>query len=86
MKIRQIILTVVTVMLLATSNAGAAKGGNHAGNRGGNNAGNRGSNNAGNRGDSFLAPEIDTASGTSAIALLTGALLLAGERSRSKRP
>jgi hypothetical protein len=70
MKMRQIILTVVTVMLLATSNAGAAKGGNHAG----------------NRGDSFLAPEIDTASGTSAIALLTGALLLAGERSRSKRP
>ena len=31
------------------------------------------------------APEIDAASGTSAIALLTGALLLAGERSRSKR-
>ena len=40
----------------------------------------------GNKGNSFLAPEIDTASGTSAIALLTGALLLAGERSRSKRP
>jgi len=74
MKIRQIILTVVTVMLLATSNAGAAKGGNHFGNKGGNKV------------DSFLAPEIDTASGTSAIALLTGALLLAGERSRSKRP
>ena len=36
MKMRQIILTVVTVMLLATSNAGAAKGGNHVGNRGGN--------------------------------------------------
>lgn len=31
------------------------------------------------------APEIDAASGTSAIALLTGALLLAGERSRSRR-
>ena len=66
MKIRQIILTVVTVTLLATSNVWAAKGGN--------------------KGNSFLAPEIDTASGTSAIALLTGALLLAGERSRSKRP
>lgn len=78
MKMRQIILTVVTVMLLATSNAGAAKGGNHAGNHAGNKDG--------NKGDSFLAPEIDTASGTSAIALLTGALLLAGERSRSKRP
>jgi len=31
------------------------------------------------------APEIDAASGTSAIALLTGVLLLAGERSWSKR-
>lgn len=78
MKMRQIILTVVTVMLLATSNAGTAKGGNHSGNKGGNYPG--------NKGNSFLAPEIDAASGTSAIALLTGALLLAGERSRSKRP
>jgi hypothetical protein len=50
MKIRQIILTVVTVTLLATSNAWAAKGGN--------------------KGNSFLAPEIDTASGTSAIKVL----------------
>jgi len=32
----------------------------------------------------FAAPEIDAASGTSAIALLTGVLLLAGERSRSR--
>ena len=32
-----------------------------------------------------VAPEIDAASGTSAIALLTGVLLLVGERSRSKR-
>jgi hypothetical protein len=32
-----------------------------------------------------VAPEIDAASGTSAIALLTGILLLAGERVRSKR-
>jgi hypothetical protein len=31
------------------------------------------------------APEIDAASGTSAIALLTGVLLLAGERIRSRR-
>jgi hypothetical protein len=30
-------------------------------------------------------PEIDAASGTSALALLAGVLLLAGERSRSKR-
>lgn len=33
-----------------------------------------------------VAPEIDAASGTSAIALLTGALLLAAERSRYRRP
>gem|GEM_PF-6605378 len=32
-----------------------------------------------------VAPEIDAASGTTAIALLAGALLLAGERSRSRR-
>ncbi|WAK00548.1 VPEID-CTERM sorting domain-containing protein [Methylobacter sp. YRD-M1] len=32
-----------------------------------------------------VAPEIDAASGTSAIALLTGVLLLAAERSRSRR-
>jgi len=31
------------------------------------------------------APEIDAASGTNAIALLTGVLLLAAERSRSRR-
>jgi hypothetical protein len=31
------------------------------------------------------APEIDAASGTSAIALLTGILLLVAERSRSRR-
>jgi hypothetical protein len=33
----------------------------------------------------YSAPEIDAASGTSAIALLVGVLLLAGEKSRSKR-
>ena len=31
------------------------------------------------------APEISVASGTSAIALLTGALLLMGERTRNRR-
>ena len=31
------------------------------------------------------APEIDAASGTSAIALLTGVLLLVAERSRTRR-
>jgi hypothetical protein len=33
----------------------------------------------------YVVPEIDAASGTSAIALLTGILLLAGEKVRSKR-
>lgn len=33
----------------------------------------------------IAAPEIDAASGTSAIALLTGVVLLAGERSRRSR-
>ena len=37
------------------------------------------------RGKGHKAPEIDAASGTSAIALLTGVLLLAGEKSRSRR-
>jgi hypothetical protein len=33
----------------------------------------------------YVVPEIDAASGTSAIALLIGILLLASERSRFKR-
>jgi hypothetical protein len=33
----------------------------------------------------YVVPEIDAASGTSAIALLVGVLLLASERSRFKR-
>jgi hypothetical protein len=36
-------------------------------------------------GATYSVPEIDAASGTSALALLTGVLLLAGERSRSRR-
>jgi hypothetical protein len=36
-------------------------------------------------GPDHLVPEIDAASGTSALALLTGVLLLASERRRSKR-
>jgi len=39
----------------------------------------------GNKGGHHKAPEINAASGTSAIALLTGVLLLAGERVRSRR-
>lgn len=79
MKIRQIILTAVTVMLFSTSNVWAARGGNPGPNP-----------NAPGQlkkppGQSNKVPEIDAASGTSAIALLMGALLLAGERSRSRR-
>jgi len=76
MKIRQILLTGVTVMLLATSNAWADN--NENGNRG--NHGNKK-----HKIERARAPEINAASGTSAIALLAGALLLAGERSRSRR-
>jgi hypothetical protein len=39
----------------------------------------------GNKGGHHKAPEINAASGTSAIALLTGVLLLAGEKVRSRR-
>jgi len=73
MKIRQILLTGVTVMLLTTSNAWADN--NENGNRG----------NKEHKIERARAPEINAASGTSAIALLAGALLLAGERSRSRR-
>lgn len=54
--------------------------------QGGSNQGG-GSPSAGNSGgsSSYNAPEIDAASGGSAIALLTGVLLLAGEKVRSKR-
>jgi len=72
MKIRQILLASATVMLLATGNSWAAPGGIHGPNP-----------NA--PGQLKKAPEIDAASGTSAIALLTGVLLLVGERSRFRR-
>jgi hypothetical protein len=84
MKIRQILLACATVMALTTSPVWADRDNNH----------NRGDKvdkvDTGDRGDKagdghFKAPEIDAASGTSAIALLTGVLLLAGERARSKR-
>lgn len=39
----------------------------------------------GGAGRPYLVPEIDAKSGTSAIGLLVGILLLASERSRSKR-
>lgn len=83
MKVRQTFLACATVMALTTSPVWADRDNNH------------------NRGDKvdkgdwggktedghFKAPEIDAASGTSAIALLAGVLFLMSERkSRSKRP
>ena len=72
MKIRQILLASATVMLLATGTAwGGIGNGTCAAPPCGNAHG--------------RAPEIDAASGTSAIALLTGIVLLMKERRRSKR-
>lgn len=82
MKIQQILLTgAATIMLLTTGPVWAERGGENRphieahehshGDRHGH--------------GHVKAPEIDAASGTSAIALLAGALLLAGERSRSRR-
>ena len=74
MTIRQRLLAGAAIMLLATGNAwsGGANGNNGQGNNcQGNSCG--------------KAPEIDAASGTSAIALLTGIILLMKERRRSNR-
>jgi hypothetical protein len=82
MKIRQTLLACATVMALTTSPVWADRD-NH----------NRGDKvDTGDQDDKvgdghFKAPEIDAASGTSAIALLAGFLFLMSERkSRSKRP
>ena len=78
MNIRQNLLIGATIMLLATGNAFAA---NNNGN--GNSCNSEGV--ASLSPACFQAPEIDAASGTSAIALLTGVLLLLGERIRTRR-
>jgi len=86
MKIQQILLAgATTIMLLTTGPVWAERGGENRpyieahehrhGDRHGH----------GHWHGHVKAPEIDAASGTSAIALLAGALLLAGERSRSRR-
>lgn len=72
MTIRQVLLASTTVMLLSTSSVWAAPGGIPRAN-------------PNPPGQAAKAPEIDATSGISAIALLTGVLLLAGERSRSRR-
>ena len=101
MKIQQILLAGATVMLLTTSPVWAERGGEKRPNiderehgrgqttspvwaeRGGKKSPNIDEREHGH--GQVKAPEIDAASGTSAIALLTGALLLAGERFRSRR-
>lgn len=76
MNIRQTLLASVTVMLISVSSVWAALRGIPGPNP----------NAPGQIAKAVAkAPEIDAASGTSAIALLTGVLLLVGERSRSRR-
>ncbi|WP_374089646.1 VPEID-CTERM sorting domain-containing protein [Methylomicrobium lacus] len=87
MKIRQLLITGVAVILLTTSSAFAKP---HDSShdlphfRSHDRPQNHGNGNSG-KSHGFKAPEIDAASGTTALALLTGVLLLAGERSRSRR-
>lgn len=95
MKIQKILLTAATVMLLTTGSAWAHNEGERRSHTAWHEHGNRfGHWFRHERGQWFKhghgyglvkVPEIDAASGTSAIALLTGILLLAGERSRSRR-
>lgn len=88
MKVQQILLAAATVMLLTTNPVWADHGGekkpsiDERGHGRVKKAPERGH---GHGYGWVKVPEIDAASGTSAIALLTGALLLAGERSRSRR-
>jgi hypothetical protein len=93
MKIRQLIISIIA-LLLTTGNvyAGPEKSQPHyKGNNGHHYAYGlykvkvKGGGQQGGPGSSYVVPEIDAASGTSALALLTGILLLAGERGRSKR-
>jgi len=88
MKIRHIVIAATTALLLTTGNAWASNdyrphhGKPHqSAHHGKSFKGNKGKGGGGHH----KAPEIDAASGTSALALLTGVLLLAGERVRSRR-
>ena len=86
MKTRQkLIAGAVAAMLLASTPvwSGGANGNNGVGNNcQGNSCGGGGNGNHG--GGAAQAPEIDAASGTTAIVLLTGVLLLVGERKRAR--
>ncbi|WP_031437804.1 VPEID-CTERM sorting domain-containing protein [Methylobacter tundripaludum] len=88
MKTQQILLAgATTIMLLTTGPVWAERGGENRphveAHEHGHGHGDR--HGHGHWHGHVKAPEIDAASGTSAIALLAGALLLAGERSRSRR-
>lgn len=86
MKIQHIVLTGVTVMLLTTSSVWAKDGEKNQSNSNAPRHEQVKNERGHGRGRGHVkAPEIDAASGTSAIALLTGVLLLAGEKSRSRR-
>lgn len=86
MKIQQILLAgATTIMLLTTGPVWAERGGENRPHVEAHEHGHGDRHGHGHWHGHVKAPEIDAASGTSAIALLAGALLLAGERSRSRR-
>ncbi|MCK9620207.1 MAG: VPEID-CTERM sorting domain-containing protein [Methylobacter sp.] len=86
MKIQQILLGAATVMLLTTSPVWADDEANRPSRSNHSSPIEHSDRDKPKPGRGYArAPEIDAASGTSAIVLLTGALLLAGERSRSRR-
>ena len=78
MKILQRLLIVLTLMVLATGTAWSVNNGV------GNECQGRSCESNG-KGKGGTMPEMDAASGTSAIALLTGMVLMMKERKRSKR-
>lgn len=80
MNIRQMLLTSATLMLLAAGNAWSDRG-----DKGPSWENQEPSRIEKEERETYKAPEIDAKAGTSAIALLTGVLLLIGERSRSRR-
>jgi hypothetical protein len=86
MKIQQILLAgATTIMLLTTGPVWAERGGENRPHIEAHEHSHGDRHGHGHWHGHVKAPEIDAASGTSAIALLAGALLLAGERSRSRR-
>ena len=79
MNIRQIALTATTIMLLAITPAWADRADND------NDEINECHGNSCGGGNTAHAPEINATSGTNALVLLIGGLLLAGEKYRSRQ-